>query len=50
MQVAAWIIFWCLVGREFHGSHFEDSKAAFMKGAGKAPAGESFESPHTSFA
>ncbi|GAA6064042.1 hypothetical protein JCM10212_001468 [Sporobolomyces blumeae] len=32
--VAAWIIGCCLIGREYHGSHFEKGKAAFEQGAG----------------
>lgn len=33
--VAAWIILCCLVGREYHGAHFEQGKAAFEEGAGR---------------
>ncbi|CEQ39468.1 SPOSA6832_01010, partial [Sporobolomyces salmonicolor] len=33
--VAAWLIGCCLIGREFHGSHFEKGKAAFEQGGGK---------------
>ncbi|GAA5925137.1 monocarboxylate/H+ symporter [Sporobolomyces koalae] len=31
--VAGWIILCCLVGRESHGAHFENAKAAFEQGA-----------------
>ncbi|KAH8914157.1 MFS general substrate transporter [Atractiella rhizophila] len=39
--VAAWIIFWCLFGSEYHGSEFEKAKTAAEEGAGadhEAPA------------
>ncbi|KAH8918801.1 MFS general substrate transporter [Atractiella rhizophila] len=33
--VAAWIIFWCLVGSEYHGSEFEKAKTAAEEGGGE---------------